>query len=177
MSTYWPVGSQGCTTSARAATRLSSVCSSRGGLLRDRGHGTDGRRHARSSIAAIERRPRQWSWGGSEEEEEEGNNAKGEDDEDYTPLSDVEKDETYCDTDEIKTAGNEAPIPTGRLRDLLNCLDITTLLELRIKRVPRPGWEEYKAIVEIFNGANVLSHYKGPAFRATYQDAVSDAAW
>jgi hypothetical protein len=54
-------------------------------------------------------------------------------------LSDVEKDETYCDTDEIKTAGNEAPIPTGRLRDLLNCLDITTLLELRIKRVPRPG--------------------------------------
>jgi hypothetical protein len=54
--------------------------------------------------------------------EEESNKAEGEDDEDYTPLSDVEKDETFHHTDEIKTARNEALIPTGRLRDLLsNC--------------------------------------------------------
>jgi hypothetical protein len=39
----------------------------------------------------------------------------------------------YHDTDEIKTAGNEALIPIGRLRDLLNRIDITTLLEFRIK--------------------------------------------
>jgi hypothetical protein len=45
------------------------------------------------------------------EEEEEGNKAEGEDDEDYTPLSDA---------NEIKTVRNEAPIPTGRLMDLLN---------------------------------------------------------
>jgi hypothetical protein len=31
--------------------------------------------------------------------------------------------------------------------------------------------------VEIFRGPNVLSRHKGLAFRATYQDAVADAAW
>jgi hypothetical protein len=41
-------------------------------------------------------------------------------------LRDAEKDETFRDTDEIKTAGHEAPIPIGRLRDLLNHLNITT---------------------------------------------------
>jgi hypothetical protein len=113
----------------------------------------------------------------NEEEEEEGNKAEGEDDEDYTPLSDIKKDETYSDTDEIKTTENEALIPTDRLRDLLNRLDITTPPEFRIKRVTRLGREEYKVIMEIFNGPNVLSHHKGPAFRAMYQDAVADAAW
>jgi hypothetical protein len=103
-----------------------------------------------------------------EEEREEGNKAEGEDDEDYTPLSNVEKDETFCDADEIKTTENQAPIPTGRLRDLLNHLNITTHPEFRIKRVLRPGWEEYKAIMEIFSGPKVLSRHKSPAFRATY---------
>jgi hypothetical protein len=111
------------------------------------------------------------------EEEEDGNKAEGKDDEDYTPLSDAEKDETYHDADEINTTRNEAPIPTYRLRDLLNCLDITTPPKFRIKRVLRPGREEYKAIMEIFSGPNVLSHHKGWAFRATCQDAVADAAW
>jgi iron-sulfur cluster repair protein YtfE (RIC family) len=31
--------------------------------------------------------------------------------------------------------------------------------------------------MEILSGPNVLSHHKGPTFRATYQDAVVDAAW
>jgi hypothetical protein len=83
----------------------------------------------------------------------------------------------FRDTDEIKTAKNVAPIPTGRMRDLLNHLNITTQLEFRIKRVPRPGQEKYKAIVEIFSGPNVLSRHKGLAFRAMYQDVVADAAW
>jgi hypothetical protein len=64
---------------------------------------------------------------------------------------------TFHDTVEIKTFGNEAPIPTGRLRDLLNRINITTLPEFRIKRVPHLGREEYKAIVEILSGPNVLS--------------------
>jgi hypothetical protein len=54
------------------------------------------------------------------EEKEEGNKAKSKDDEDYNPLRDVEKEETYHDADEIKTFRNKAPIPTGRLKDLLN---------------------------------------------------------
>jgi hypothetical protein len=60
---------------------------------------------------------------------------------------------------------------------LLNRINITTPPEFRIKRNPRHGGEEYKAIVEIISGPNVLSRHKGPAFRTTYQDAVADAAW
>jgi hypothetical protein len=74
----------------------------------------------------------------NEQEEEEGNKAKGEKDEDYTPWRNAEKDETFHDADEIKTFGDEAPVPTGRLRDLLNCINITTPPEFRIKRILRP---------------------------------------
>jgi hypothetical protein len=75
----------------------------------------------------------------NEKEVEECNKAEGEEDEDYTPRSNTEEDETFHDADEIKTFGDEAPIPTGRLRDLLNRINITTLPEFRIKRIPRPG--------------------------------------
>ncbi len=87
-----------------------------------------------------------------EEEEEEGNKAEGKEDEDYTPWSNAEKDEMFHNADEIKTFGDEALIPTGRLRDLLNRINITTPLEFRIKRIPRPGREEYKAIMQIISG-------------------------
>jgi hypothetical protein len=113
----------------------------------------------------------------NDDEEEEGNKAEGEDDEDYTPWSNTEKDEAFHDADEIKTFGNEAPIPTGRLRDLLNRINITTPPEFRIKRIPCPGREEYKAIVEILSEPNVLSQHKGSAFRTTYPNAVANAAW
>jgi hypothetical protein len=111
------------------------------------------------------------------EKEEGGNKAEGEEDEDYTPWSNTEKDEIFHDADEIKTFRDEAPIPTSKLRDLLNHINITTPPEFRIKRIPCPGREEYKAIVEIINGPNVLSRHKGPTFRTTYQDAVADAVW
>jgi hypothetical protein len=113
----------------------------------------------------------------NEKEEEEGNKAEGEEDENDTPWSNAEKDETFHDVDEIKTFGDEAPIPTGRLRDLLNHINITTLSEIRIKRIPCPGREEYKTIMEIIREPNVLSRHKGPAFRTTHQNAVADAAW
>jgi hypothetical protein len=70
----------------------------------------------------------------SEEEEEDGNKAESEEDEDYTPWSNAKKDEIFHDADEIKTFGDEAPIPTGRLRDLLKHINITTPPEFRIKR-------------------------------------------
>jgi hypothetical protein len=50
-------------------------------------------------------------------------------------LSDFEKEKEYHVTDEIKTFKNEAPIPTGRLRELLNRVGITTPPEFRVKRV------------------------------------------
>jgi hypothetical protein len=113
----------------------------------------------------------------NEEEEEEGNKAEGKEEEDYTPLSNTEKDKTFYDADEIETFGDEALISTGKLLDLLNPINITTPPEFRIKRIPLPGREEYKAIVEIISGPNVLSRHKRPAFRTTCQDAVVDAAW
>jgi hypothetical protein len=91
------------------------------------------------------------------EKEEDGNKAEGEEDEDCTPWSNAEKDEIFHDTDEIKTFGDEALIPTGRLRGLLKHINITTPLEFRIKRIPRPGREEYKAIADIISRPNVLS--------------------
>jgi hypothetical protein len=111
------------------------------------------------------------------EKKEGGNKAEGEEDEDCTPWSNAEKDETLHDVDKIKTFGDEAPIPTSRLRDLLNHINIITPPLFRIKRIPRLGREEYKAIVEIISGPNVLRRHKGPAFRTTYQDAVVDTAW
>jgi hypothetical protein len=113
----------------------------------------------------------------NEKEEEGGNKAKVEEDEDYTPWSNAEKDETFHDADEIKTFGDEALIPTGQLRDLLNHINITTPPEFRIKSILRPSWEEYKAIMEIISGPNVLNRHKRPAFRTIYQDAVADATW
>jgi hypothetical protein len=113
----------------------------------------------------------------NEKEEEDDNKVEGEEDEDYTPWSNAEKDEIFHDADEIKTFGEEAPIPTGRLRDLLKHINIITPPEFRIKRIPRPGREKYKTIVEIISGPNVLSRHMGPAFRTTYPDAVADAAW
>jgi hypothetical protein len=77
--------------------------------------------------------------GDNEREEEDGNKDEGEEDEDYTPWSNAEKGEIFHDADEIKTFGDEAPIPTGRLRDLLKHINITTPPEFRIKRIPRPG--------------------------------------
>jgi hypothetical protein len=118
-----------------------------------------------------------WEEENNEKEEEEGNKAEGEEDKDYTPWSNTEKDEAFHNADVIKTFGDEALIPTGRLRDLLNRINITTPPEFRIKRIPRPSREEYKAIVEIISGPNVLSQHKGPSFRTTCQDVVADAAW
>jgi hypothetical protein len=42
----------------------------------------------------------------NEKEEEGGNKAEGEEDEDYTPWSNAEMDETFHDADEIKTFGS-----------------------------------------------------------------------
>jgi hypothetical protein len=75
----------------------------------------------------------------NETKEEEGDDGEDEDDEDYTPLSDSEKEKMYHEADEIKTTRNEALIPTDKLQDFLNCIDITTPLEFRIKRVLCPG--------------------------------------
>jgi hypothetical protein len=81
------------------------------------------------------------------------------DDEDYTPLSDSEKEKMYCDTDELKTFGNEALISIDQLQDLLGHIGITTALKFRLKRVLHRGREEFRAVVEIFNRPNVIPDF------------------
>jgi hypothetical protein len=70
----------------------------------------------------------------------------------------------YRGADELESFGNEALIPTGRLRDLLGHIGITTALEFRIKRVSRPRREEFRAVMEVFNGPNVINWHMGHAF-------------
>jgi hypothetical protein len=112
-----------------------------------------------------------------EDGEQDDNEDEDEDDEDYTPLSEFEKEEMYREAKELKIIRNEALIPTGRLRDHMSLIDITAAPEFKIKRVPHPGREEYRAIVEIFNGPNMISRHMGLASRVTYRDALSNAAW
>jgi hypothetical protein len=83
----------------------------------------------------------------------------------------------YRDADEVESFGAESPVITGRLRALLKHLGITTAPWYRIKEVPRSGRVEFKAITEIFFRSRVLCRHKGPAFRTSDNDAITDAAW
>jgi hypothetical protein len=100
-----------------------------------------------------------------------------EDDEEYSPLSNNEGEKLYRDADERESFSAEGLIPTGSLRALLGHLGITSTPRYRIKGVPRLGWVEFKAVAEIFFGPRVLYRHQGPAFRASSNDVVDDAAW
>jgi hypothetical protein len=84
-----------------------------------------------------------------------------ENDEEYSPLSDNKGEKLYRDADKRESFGAEAPIPIGKLRALLGHLGITSAPRYRIKGVPRPGWVEFKAVVEIFFGPRVLAGTRG----------------
>jgi hypothetical protein len=83
----------------------------------------------------------------------------------------------YRDADEVESIRAESPILAGRLRALLEHLGITTTPRYRIKEVPRSERVEFMAIAEIFFESRVLCRHKGPAFRTSHSDAVTDAAW
>jgi hypothetical protein len=93
------------------------------------------------------------------------------------PPSDTEPEKLYRDADKVESFEAESLILTGRLRDLLEHLGITTAPRYRIKEVPRSGRVEFKAITEIFFGSRILCRHKGPAFRTSRSDAVADAIW
>jgi hypothetical protein len=113
----------------------------------------------------------------AEEQQLEDPGTEDKTDEEQLPLSDIKPEKLYRDADEVESFGAESPILTGRLRALLEHLGITTAPWYRIKEVPRSGWVEFKAIVEIFFGSRILCRHKGPAFRTSCSDAVADAAW
>jgi hypothetical protein len=73
-----------------------------------------------------------------QQEEDHDVDNEDEDDEEYSPLSDNVGKKLYRDADERGSFGAEAPIPTGKLRNLLGHLGITSAPRYRIKGVPRP---------------------------------------
>jgi hypothetical protein len=83
----------------------------------------------------------------------------------------------YRDADEVESFRVESPMLAGRLRALLEHLDITTAPWYRIKELPHSGRVEFKAIAEIFFRSRILCQHKGPAFRTSHSDAIADAAW
>jgi hypothetical protein len=83
----------------------------------------------------------------------------------------------YQDADKVESFRAEAPVPTGRLRALLEHLGITTTPRYGTKEVPCPGRVQFKAIAAIFLGSRVLCRHKGPPIRASCSDVVADAAW
>ena len=101
--------------------------------------------------------------------------------EEYTPESDSEsipEDEPiYRKAVEFRTFGGEALKASGRLKGLLHKVGIKTSPEYHVKRVPRPGRDEFRAEVTIYDGPHVVSKHASPAFRSTCGAAVSDAAW
>jgi hypothetical protein len=114
----------------------------------------------------------------AEEQQQPGDqDTKDKTNEEHPPPSDTEPEKMYRDADEVESFGAESPILAGRLRALLEHLGITTAPRYRIKKVPRSGWVEFKAVVEIFFGSRVLYRHEGPAFKTSRSDAVADAAW
>jgi hypothetical protein len=91
-------------------------------------------------------------------------------------LSNIEFEKMYRDADEVESFRAEAPVPTDRLRALLEHLDITTAPTYRIKEVPRLGWVEFMSIIEIFLGSRILCRHQVSAFRASHSYGVADAA-
>jgi hypothetical protein len=92
----------------------------------------------------------------AEEQQPEDLNTEDKTNEEHPPPSDTEDKKMYRDADEVESFGAEYPILTGRLRDLLEHLGITTAPRYRIKEVPRSGRVEFKAITEIFFRSRTL---------------------
>jgi hypothetical protein len=92
----------------------------------------------------------------------------------YPPPSDTEDEKMYRDADEVESFRAEAPVPTDRLRALLEHLGIKTTLRYRIKEVSHLGRVKFKAVAEIF-GSRVLCRRKGSAFTASRSNVVADA--
>jgi hypothetical protein len=67
----------------------------------------------------------------------------------------------YQDADELESFGVEAPVPTDRLRALLEHLGVITAPSYRIKEVLHLGWVEFKAIAEIYLGSRIHCRHWG----------------
>jgi hypothetical protein len=113
----------------------------------------------------------------AEEQQPEDHGTEDKTDEEHPSPSNTEPEKMYRDADEVESSRAESLILAGRLRALLEHLGITTAPRYRIKEVPRSGWVEFKAIAEIFFGSRILCRHKGPAFRTSRSNAITDAAW
>jgi hypothetical protein len=112
-----------------------------------------------------------------EQQQQKDHDTKNTTNEEHPPPSDTEAEKMYRDADEVESFGAESPVIAGRLRALLEHLGITTAPRYKIKEILHSGRAEFKAVAEIFFGSRVLCRHKGPAFRTSRSDVVTDAAW
>jgi hypothetical protein len=118
----------------------------------------------------------------NDEQQQHDNNNDQHQESDCTPDNDAEESDTrnkpfYHDASEFRSYGEESPTIISQLHSLLFHLSITEASEFKIKRIPRPRREEFCATLEIYNETRVVRKHKGPAFRSTCAEAISDAAW
>jgi hypothetical protein len=72
-----------------------------------------------------------------EQQPSEDRNTEDKTNEEHPPPSDTKDEKMYRDANEVESIGAESLILIGRLRALLEHLDITTAPQYRIKEVPR----------------------------------------
>jgi hypothetical protein len=83
--------------------------------------------------------PRTQYTSAEEQQPSEDRNTEDKTNEEHPPPSDTKDEKMYRDANEVESIGAESPILIGRLRALLEHLDITTAPRYRIKEVPRSG--------------------------------------
>jgi hypothetical protein len=94
----------------------------------------------------------------AEEQQPEDHGTEDKTNKEHPPPSDNEPEKMYRDADEVESFRAESLILAGRLRALLEHLGITTAPRYRVKKVPRSGRVEFKAIAEIFFASRILCH-------------------
>ena len=75
------------------------------------------------------------------------------------------------------SSGIEGGVVPEQLREMLQQVHSAMRPEYEVKMVPRPGREEWTALVHIFKGAQKLRTHRSPAPRTYREDAVIDVAW
>jgi hypothetical protein len=77
-------------------------------------------------LVVLESPAAQGSSAKEQQQEDHGVNNEDKDNEEHSPLSDIDIERMYRDADEVESFGAEALVPTGRLWTLLEHLGINT---------------------------------------------------
>ena len=83
----------------------------------------------------------------------------------------------FRDDEIIRSDGEEGGEMPARLQGLLFQLDVDESPTYHVRKVARPDYDEWCAVVSIYHDDRLWSTHGGQAFRSTRAEAVADAAW